>query len=40
MKRKSFLGADGEIHPTKKINGVVGVHSASDEYEGEEEEVV
>lgn len=41
MKRKASLGGDGTIHPTKKINGVVGVHSASDEDEEESgEEVV
>ncbi|KAG9128016.1 hypothetical protein FRC07_006130 [Ceratobasidium sp. 392] len=31
---------DGTIQMTKKINGVVGVHSASDEEENEEDEVV
>ncbi|KAG8716994.1 hypothetical protein FRC09_014918 [Ceratobasidium sp. 395] len=43
IKRKpSFLGVgsgDGTIQVTKKVNGVVGVHSASDE-EDEEDEIV
>ncbi|KAG9073873.1 hypothetical protein FRC06_011096 [Ceratobasidium sp. 370] len=44
MKRKSsFLGlaaGDGTIQVTKKVNGMVGVHSASDEEEDEEDELV
>jgi hypothetical protein len=43
MKRKSSLGGgDGTINAAKKlVNGVVGVHSASDDEEDESgEEVV
>ncbi|KAG8713227.1 hypothetical protein FRC08_013524 [Ceratobasidium sp. 394] len=44
IKRKlSFPGVgagDGTIQVTKKVNGVVGVHSASDDEEDEEEAVV